>query len=99
MNQISEDRRRELELEIAELSEVFRNTPDGAAKEELRLEINRFRDEVDDINLSAAAALAGKVDEALQNLEGVRTRHGLDAASALGRSIQRLREFRGRLNA
>lgn len=92
-----EDRRRELELEIAELSETWRNTADAAAKAAIKSEMDKLRAAVNAINLEAAEALVARVDGILAKLEEVRTQHSIDAVSALGNSIRRLRSFRDRL--
>lgn len=87
-----EDRRRELELQIADLSRTYRATPEPAATA-IAAQIGELRDAVDLINRDAGRQLAERIDGILRNLENVRTRNGLDAASALGRSIEKLRGF------
>jgi len=92
-----EDRRRELELEIAELSRAWRETADADAKDGIKAQMDDLRAAVNTINLEAGRELGARIDGILRNLEEVRTRHALDAVSALGRSIESLRKFRERL--
>ena len=49
--------------------------------------------EVDRLNLAVAGSLAAKVNAIVASLQEVLGAHGLDAASALGRSIRKIEDL------
>ena len=55
--------------------------------------IDLLQDEVDRIDILAADELGGRIDEIIARLEEILEQEALDAASALGRTIRRLRQF------
>jgi hypothetical protein len=84
--------RLELERQIAELR-AQRDDPgsDAATQRSAREAIRVLQAAQDQLIGDDSAVFVARVNQALAELEEVRTRHNLDAVSALGRSIERLR--------
>jgi hypothetical protein len=89
---VDQDKVREtLEGQIDDLVKARRDSGDPQEKEALSTAISKLENEVDLLNLAAADALPGKVAAIVASLEAVLSAHGLDAASALGRSIEKIK--------
>jgi DNA polymerase/3'-5' exonuclease PolX len=85
--------REALQAEIAALVTARDNCRDPEERAALSKAIEKLEDEVDRLDMIAANELGAKVDEIIENLDEILNEKRLDAASALGRSIRRLREF------
>jgi hypothetical protein len=88
-----DDAREALEAEIAAQEQVRANSQDGDERAAASKAIETLEDEVDQLDITAANELGAKVDAIIEKLEEILNENRLDAASALGRSIRRLREL------
>lgn len=85
--------RETLEAQIGALVKARRESQDASEKAAASEAIARLEREVDQLDITAADALPAKVDAIVSSLEQVLDAHGLDAASALGRSVKKLRDL------
>jgi hypothetical protein len=83
--------RNELEAQITALVKARRATNNQAEEVQLTEAIEELERGVRRINIAAADQLGPKMDALLEELEEIRTHNNLDALSALGRTIHRLR--------
>jgi hypothetical protein len=82
-----------LQTQIDALVQARNDTTDPTERGALSEAITLLQDEVDVVNVTAASALGAKVDDIVGRLDQIIDENPLDAASALKRSIRRLREF------
>lgn len=91
---MDQDKLREtLQAQIGELIASRAQTGDAAAKAAATKAIALLEQQVDDLDLAAADSLGAQVDALIANLTEVLDAAPLDAASALGRTIDRLRQL------
>jgi hypothetical protein len=85
--------RETLEAQINALVRARRDSQDPDEKAAASEAITRLENEVNQLDLTAADALPAKVNAIIASLDKVLNAHSLDAASALGRSIGRIRDM------
>ncbi|HLL29642.1 MAG TPA: hypothetical protein VK403_01470 [Allosphingosinicella sp.] len=85
--------RETLEAQIGALVKARRETQDASEKAAASEAIAKLEREVDQLDITVANALPAKVDAIISSLEQVLNAHRLDAASALGRSVRKLRDL------
>lgn len=85
--------RETLEAQISALVRARRDSPDPDEKAAATQAIAQLENEVNLLDLTAADALPAKVEAIIASLDQVLNAHSLDAASALGRSIGRIRDM------
>lgn len=91
--------REALDAEINRLITARDALPQGDERKATSAQIERLFDEVSRINITVAGQLGAKVDAIIAKIEEVVEAENLDAASALGRSANRLRQRLEELNA
>jgi len=95
MAQDNQDKaREELQAQKSALVKARRAATDQASKAAATEAIDRLDRAISDINIAVASQLGAKVDALVADLDEIRTRHSLDAVSALGRSVQKLRRLK-----
>ena len=91
---MSHDEVRELlETQIEALVEARDETTDPTERGALSDAIDLLQNEVDVLDITAADQLGAKVDDIIGRIDRILEEHPLDAASALRRTLDRLREF------
>lgn len=82
-----------LEGQIDDLVKARRDSQNPQEKAALSAAIAKLENEVDQLNLAVAGSLAAKVNAIVESLQQVLSAHSLDAASALGRSIKKIKDM------
>jgi hypothetical protein len=89
---LDQDKVREtLEGQIDDLVKARRASSNAQEKTALSAAISKLEREVDLVNLTAADALPAKVEAIVKSLQQVLQANSLDAVSALGRSIKKIK--------
>ena len=82
-----------LEEQITTLLAARDKASDAEERAGLTQSIELLEDEVDNLDVVTANELGSKMDDIIGKLDEILNEKGLDAASALGRAIDRLRQF------
>jgi chromosome condensin MukBEF ATPase and DNA-binding subunit MukB len=94
-SKVEEDKiREELEAEIAALLEARDESDNPDERAAATQAIDVLQDKVDRLDIGVADNLGDMVDEIIEKLDEVLDANSLDAVSALGRTIRRLRDLR-----
>lgn len=82
-----------LEKQITTLVAARDEGSDAQERAGLSQSIELLEDEVDNLDVVTANELDSKMDDIIGKLDKILNEKGLDAASALGRAIDRLQQF------